>query len=312
MKLLRAFFTLCLTAGVFCLSTASRAQSPPEEAYVLGVAGHAQKYTISCESRSAVDWAAFWGASIDETEFLEALPRSDNPDAGYVGQPNDPWGNIPPLGYGVHAGPVAALLREYGLTASAQSDLSWDDLRTEIATGRPVIVWVVGQMWAGQAHSYTAEDGSTTEVVYFEHTMILTGYSASTVQVVDAYSGWTQTYSVDAFLASWEVLGNMAILGDNSVEAVEEQPVPQSEYQVYMPGIFNLWAVQDSSQQPKEKGAETKPATKPERSETYTVEQGDYLIAVADELDLDWRQLAELNQIYYPFVIYPGQELKLR
>src|SRR5512136_502788 len=156
----------------------ARGDDMPESAYVTGVIGHPQSYSISCEARSAVDLAGFWGIYIGETEFLHALPSSDNPDEGYVGNPNEVWGRIPPHGYGVHAAPVAETLRAFGLQAEAQHDLSWDDLRGEISAGRPVIIWVIGAMWSGSPVDYHASDGSISKVAAFEHTMILTGYSA--------------------------------------------------------------------------------------------------------------------------------------
>lgn len=134
---------------VLSLTGRARAGDLPEKAYIAGVIGHPQTYPLSCEARSAVDWAAYWGVTISEWEFLSSLPVSDNPDEGFVGDPNDPVGSLPPLGYGVHAGPVAALLQKYGFAAEAGRGLSWDDLRSEIAAGRPAIVWVINQMWPG-------------------------------------------------------------------------------------------------------------------------------------------------------------------
>jgi hypothetical protein len=54
-----------------------------------------------------------------EFEFQYTLPVSDNPDYGFVGNVNSPWGQVPPYAYGVHAGPVADLLNEYGIPAKA-------------------------------------------------------------------------------------------------------------------------------------------------------------------------------------------------
>ncbi len=195
----------------------------PDRAYISGVRGHAQRFVLSCESRSAVDWAAFWGVHIGEKKFLRELPRSDNPDKGFVGNPHSEWGNIPPLSYGVHAGPVASLLRDYGLDAEAKRDLSWDDLRVEIAAGHPVIVWVVGQMWRGEPIRYTPSDGQTTIVSRYEHTMILIGYTPNAVHLVDAFSGQIQVYPFKQFLASWKTLGKMAVLGRGLV-VVEAYP----------------------------------------------------------------------------------------
>lgn len=200
----------------------------PESAYIEGLVGHAQTYTLSCESRSAADWAAFWGKPISETEFFNRLPRSDNPNLGFVGDPNGYWGSTPPYAYGVHARPVADLLQEYGLNAEARIGMSWDELREEIADGRPVIVWIIGQMWGGTAVEYTASDGETLKVAAYEHTMILIGYDSDWVHVVDASTGWVYQYQVNVFLRSWDVLGRMAVIWEDPPQpaAPTETPVP--------------------------------------------------------------------------------------
>ena len=88
--------------------------SLPSSAYIDGMSGQDQFYKLDCESRSAVDWARHFGKNIDELDFLNHLPKSDDPETGFVGNPNGIWGNIPPNDYGVHAPPVANLLKEYG------------------------------------------------------------------------------------------------------------------------------------------------------------------------------------------------------
>ena len=272
MKRMLLILVLVTSLLVTDFSTA-QGDALPDSAYVYGLVGHPQSYAISCESRSAVDWAAYWGVSIGETEFLHAMPSSDDPEVGFVGNPNDAWGRIPPLGYGVHAEPVAETLRDFGLKAEAHKDLSWDSLRQEISAGRPVIIWVIGGMWAGTPVDYKAQDGSNTRVAAFEHTMILTGYSSTSVQVVDAYNGQYQYYLVNSFLKSWAVLGNMAVTGGG----VNRQ--------------------QDNSPQV--------------RGDAYTVQKGDYVIALARRFGIDWMELVDLNSLAYPFTIHPGQVLQL-
>jgi uncharacterized protein YvpB len=264
---------LALAALLFLVDvSAAQGDTLPESAYISGVTGHAQKHSLSCEARSAADLSTFWGIRIGENEFLDALPRSDNPESGFVGSPNDVWGNIPPHSYGVYAGPVADTLRSFGLNAEAHNNLNWDDLRAEIYAGRPVIVWVIGQMWSGTSVRYTAPDESSSLVAYFEHTMILTGYNRDTVQVVDAYSGQYQTYLLSTFLNSWAVLGNMAVFTSLEAQAETIAPIDNSP-------------------------------------ETYTVQPGDYLVALAKRFGTSWEELAQQNSIGYPFIIYPGQAL---
>ncbi len=183
----------------------------PARASVDGMHGEDQALPLDCESRSAVDWATHFGYQIDEFEFFYNLPTSDNPDAGFVGDVHGTWGQIPPNDYGVHALPVANLLRTYGLTASAHRSLNWDDLRAEIASGHPVIVWVTGPVINGVPRYYTAQsDNHTTVVAPYEHTVIVTGYTESNVTILDGDSFYTR--SLDQFLDSWSVLRNMAIL----------------------------------------------------------------------------------------------------
>ena len=193
-------------------STASLTPTPTpfKKASIDGIKGRWAAYNLDCETRSAVDWAAYFGIKIDETEFFNALPRSDDPDRGFVGDVNAPWGSIPPQAYGVHAPPVARLLQEYGLKAIAVHDFTWDQLRAEISQGRPVIVWVVGRVGRGTPVAYTTSSGGVTTVARFEHTVIVTGYDQSEVTLLDGY--WVYTRFVQDFLTSWAVLGNMAII----------------------------------------------------------------------------------------------------
>ena len=184
--------------------------TPLKKASIDGIKGRWAAYNLDCETRSAVDWAAYFGIEIDETEFFNALPRSDDPDLGFVGDVNGPWGSIPPKAYGVHAPPVALLLQEYGLKAVAVHDFSWDQLKAEISQGRPVIAWVVGRVGRGTPVVYTTDSGRVTTVARFEHTVIVTGYNQSEVTLLDGY--WVYTRQVQDFLTSWAVLGNMAII----------------------------------------------------------------------------------------------------
>jgi len=183
----------------------------PTAAYIKGIRGAAQSLPLDCESRSAVDWAGYFGVEIDELAFFQKIPPSDNPDKGFVGSVYGQWGNIPPHSYGVHAGPVAFLLRYYGLNAYAYRGLSWDQLRAEIAAGRPVIVWVVGHIWQSTPLTMTVAGGEAVLVARLEHTVILTGYSATTASVLDGATRYS--VAIPAFLDSWGTLGNMGIVG---------------------------------------------------------------------------------------------------
>lgn len=183
---------------------------PPSSSSIQGFIGYTQSYALSCESRSAVDLAAFFGLSISEVDFQAGLPISDDPDLGFVGVPWGLPGQIPPYSYGVHAAPVAALLRAYGLPARDHVDLSFETIQREIAAGHPVMVWVITGLSSGYTVEYTVpSSGRVTRVAYNEHTMIVIGYSETMVTVQDG--AWAYSVSKEQFLRSWSSLGNMAI-----------------------------------------------------------------------------------------------------
>jgi LysM repeat protein len=338
-KAISVLLVVCVLLAAAPIS--ARASDVPAQAYISGVVGHAQRFSLSCEARSAADWAAYWGVNIDEAQFLDRLPESDNPNEGFVGNANDPWGYIPPASYGVHADPVARMLRNYGLDAHAGHDLSWGEVQVEIAAGRPVIVWVIGSIWAGTPKQIETQDGQTVTVANNEHTMILIGYSETNVQLVDALTGYTVTYSLDNFLISWSVLGNMAVVGEGSQEQeaaiTEEAAAAQEENPSYTvePGdtlnklaarLSLSWVdlaawndisypytiVPGQSLVLSGPAAETsaKP-TQPAGSETYSVQRGDGLMKIARDLELDWEQLAEINDLAPPYLLFPGNVLKL-
>jgi uncharacterized protein YvpB len=182
----------------------------PPSAYINGIYGSPQLYTLDCEAQAAVDWARFFGVTISELEFIDRMPLSDDPTQGFVGNVNGAMGRLPPDDYGVYAGPVAELLREYGLNAAAVSGWDIESIKKEIAEGRPVIVWIVNLPFAVETSQYTPSNGNTTAVARFEHTWIITGYNANTFTAVD--SEWTYNVMTSTLVERWNALGNQAII----------------------------------------------------------------------------------------------------
>jgi uncharacterized protein YvpB len=192
------------------LEIASTPIALPPEATIENIKGYRQSLPLSCESRSAVDWATYFGTEIEEKAFFKGLPVNDNPEKGFVGDVHGSWGQIPPDPYGVHAEPVAQRLREYGLQAKAVKNMTLNDLQSEIAQGRPVIVWVVGHVARGTPVPYVSSDGELTTVAKFEHTVIVIGYTKTKITVLDG----AKVYSVykGEFLKSWQVLEKQAVV----------------------------------------------------------------------------------------------------
>jgi LysM repeat protein/uncharacterized protein YvpB len=256
----------------------------PEAASVSGISGHPQSLPLDCESRSAADWAGFWGVYMDEVTFFNQLPKTDNPNTGFVGSVYDSPGYLPPRGYGVYTGPVATLLKEvYGLPAEARHYLTEFELRSEIASARPVIVWYIYGFRVMTAYDLSSSDGSVYRAASFEHTGIVLGYDSASYTVLDAYTGWAQRVDRSQFLNSWAVLGNMAVTGSG----------------------YNLDPLMASASVPAAGSGNSGVPT------YYVVQSGDTLSGIAARFNLDWTEIAALNGLSAPYTIYPGQQLLL-
>lgn len=183
----------------------------PESHYISGIAGHAQHYYLSCESSAAVDWAWFFGVNIYESTFQTDMPRSDNPDLGYVGDfTTREWGQIPPYSYGVHAEPIAEGLRAYDLPAVAVKGYSLDEVKQKLAQDKPIIAWIIGNLEYSEPVEYVDKAGNAVIVAPYEHVVILTGYNAESIRYMN--NGKFFDAPTDVFLTSFGVLGNMVVV----------------------------------------------------------------------------------------------------
>lgn len=186
----------------------------PESAGIGNIYGSNQIRALSCEASAAVDWARYFEINIAEMDFHNQLPVSDNPEIGFVGNVNGLWGLTPPNAYGVHAEPVAKLLRAYGLPALAVKNYTLEELKREIYNGQPVIIWFVGQSWTNVSPiKYNAIDGSSVTVAPYEHVVLLVGYGSDYVTLLDSSTIYYKATST--FEKSWRVLDNMAIIYDD-------------------------------------------------------------------------------------------------
>lgn len=265
-------------AAAVLLPAQVRAYDLPAAATISGISGSPQALPLDCESRSAADWAVYWGVYVDEITFFNSLPPSDNPETGFVGSVYDVPGNLPPRGYGVYPGPVAMLLKEvYGLPAAARANLSEDELRSEIAAGRPVIAWYIYGFRVVTAFTLTSSAGANYRAAPFEHTGIVIAYDSNSYTVLDAYSGWALRVDRGLFLNSWSVLGNLAVTGSG----------------LNMGPLLRLAAGSSATSLPV----------------YYTVLRGDTIGSIAAKFGIAWTDLAAANNLASPFTIYPGQQL---
>ncbi len=185
----------------------------PPTGRVEGFIGHRQLYPLSCEMRSATDVALYWGLPVREEELIALLPRSDDPNAGFVGRLTAPAGSLPPEGYGVYAPSVAYVLRHLGLHAEAHVDYTLAELREEVAAGHPVIIWSTYKMRDRPIQRWPTLRGNVP-VVSGEHTYVVIGYDEGGLFLADAYDGRTHYFETAAFLRGWSLFGWMAVTVD--------------------------------------------------------------------------------------------------
>lgn len=183
----------------------------PESHYIRNILGHSQNWALSCEASAAMDWSAYFGHTVYESTFQAELPYSDNPDLGYVGNPaTRGWGQIPPYAYGVHADPVAELLRAYDVPARSVRGYSLEEVKANLAAGKPIIAWIIGNMEYSEPVEYTDKAGNISIVAPYEHVVILTGYNSESIRYMS--NGKFYDAPTQVFLTSWGVLGNMAVI----------------------------------------------------------------------------------------------------
>ncbi|MCP4537199.1 MAG: hypothetical protein GY832_08625 [Chloroflexi bacterium] len=208
---MRQFVYLLLIAFCLLLPLTVHADDLPPSAFVDRLVGYPQEHNLSCESRSATDVAAFWNVSFAEDDFFYRLPKSDNPNRGFLGDVDLPAGSMPPVGYGVYGGPIAANLRSFGLAAQAHQNWDLDSLKAELAAGRPVIIWSTYDMKLPGGQTWVSSDGVASIVIQWQHTFVAVGYDETGVYLVDAYDAETKHFSYEAFVPAWEQLGRIAV-----------------------------------------------------------------------------------------------------
>jgi uncharacterized protein YvpB len=186
----------------------------PSSHYIWNILGHRQFFSIGCEASAADDWAKYFGVEVNEFAFQVRLPISDNPDLGFVGDVNGPWGQVPPYAYGVHAGPVAQVLTDYyGMNAVGMKGFTTRELKEQIAADKPVITWVVANCTWSEPYEYTDMAGNKVVTAPYEHVVIVTGYNETSIRYMN--NGKFFDIPTEYFERTWSVLGNMVVYLDD-------------------------------------------------------------------------------------------------
>ncbi len=174
-----------------------------------------QTRSLNCEFQTASDLAWYYGRPFTWEEIYQYVGHDvgGNPHKGFVGRSfDDAPGQLYPLGYGVYAEPIAEAFAQLGLTAEVSYNNSREWLMAQVAASRPVMVWATSNMTIRPIATWTAGDGVTVRGVPGEHTYLAVGYDASGVWLIDPWDGQRHYFYWHVFLASWDLLGRMALI----------------------------------------------------------------------------------------------------
>ncbi|HPZ01000.1 MAG TPA: C39 family peptidase, partial [Clostridiales bacterium] len=181
-------------------------------------------YPTRCEAASATMLLQYYGYSVSLTEMVNAIPRQDlykengkvyGPDItqAFVGDPRQRYTDPRP-GYGVFAPALTRSIQQvvnrHGGDHIVQniSGCSFDEMLRILDSGHPLIVWATYKMKVPtQVNAWYIKNGDGTDR-YFEyprgtHVMILSGYDASTVTVVDPYGNGVLRFNRKTFYDRW-------------------------------------------------------------------------------------------------------------
>jgi uncharacterized protein YvpB len=228
---LLAALLVCLDFTTFPTTKADNIQIPTS-ARIQDMPVFAQQHYLSCEYSAARAAAARWGINLSENDFISNIPTNEDPHLGFRGYIDGDWGGT--SSYGIYAEPIALFLATRGL----QTKLLWDgveQVKQEVALGRPVLVWVVGGMGYSTPFEASA-NGNSFLMMAYEHAMTVYGYDENGVYVADPGFGTYDYYSWATFERSWAYLGNMAM----SVYPAGTTPDP-AEKPGIAPQFYRYW-----------------------------------------------------------------------
>ena len=142
-----------------------------------------------CEMTATTMMLQYAGVNISKEQFASQVPRSSNPNTGFVGDPASAYG----IGLYIYPQGLLPTLRHYLPSAEDFSGVSLQRLKVQLAKGHPVVAWVQGL------------DG------FASHTVTLTGYTATTVSYNDPWHGQHSRMDNQAFEAMWQLNGRRAL-----------------------------------------------------------------------------------------------------
>jgi uncharacterized protein YvpB len=205
---------------------AARSVAAPAGTVTIAVPIYRQTRNLNCETAALQMGLAYYGHYYSQ----DALFAYENPDLrravvganGAVLQWGDPYTNFvgsvngsetAHTGYGVYYPVILSIARSHGLpNAYGGAGFSPATIYAELGARHPVQIWMEARWSRPALGTWTAWDGRRIRYSLAEHSVILTGVSATMVRVNDDQFGSQYWVSKAVFERSWADFGNMAVI----------------------------------------------------------------------------------------------------
>ncbi|WP_125588820.1 C39 family peptidase [Companilactobacillus jidongensis] len=139
-----------------------------------------------CEITAVTMMLQYAGAKVDKMQMAREMPRSGDPNYGYIGQPWD--------GTGITIFPPALmnLVEKYTGTAKNLTGQGLDAIKYQINIGHPVVTW-------NTLHGFPY------------HALTVTGYDSQYVYYNDCWTNQTTQMDINSFINNWNTQNRRAI-----------------------------------------------------------------------------------------------------
>lgn len=159
-----------------------------EADWISGVPLIAQRPELpnGCEITAVTMMLQYAGANVDKMQMAREMPRSSDPNYGYIGQPWD--------GTGITIFPSALmnLVEKYAGTAKNLTGQNFDAIKYQINIGHPVVTW-------------------NTLYGFPYHALVVTGYDSNYVYYNDCWTDQTLQMGITQFINNWNTQNRRAI-----------------------------------------------------------------------------------------------------
>lgn len=142
-----------------------------------------------CEITAVDMMLQYAGAKVTKLQLASEMPRSDDPNEGFVGEPYSEYG------YGLYIYPRGLLstVQHYLGSAVDLTGIGLTELKAQIRKERPVVVWVANI------------DG------FASHALTVTGFDENNIYFNDPWLGKATQLTQAEFNQAWQGNGNRAL-----------------------------------------------------------------------------------------------------